>query len=166
MHFSLRRLFLISSMLISLTVAFPAAFAQSTQMLETCSPELNYTLEMNGSMLQAFKFDYAINDPQGGPTQVGLGVTLTSSTGQPWNDVANDQIVSITPGTAQTVYRYFSYGVPTTGGSNVPPDFSGGNAINWTAYSATCAIWSGQPGYSTWWGSNTVMVYVGQVPLS
>lgn len=145
---------MVLSALIVVTTMFPAASAQGVT-LQSCAPNTTYAYEQGGTsngVVPAFvTFTFTINNP-GGWTNVGLGITLTDPSGRPWNDVSNDIVVQIPPGTSQSS-RNFVYYLPT----------NGGGPGSWTAYSATCAIWSGQPGYSTWWDSNyqnPVTIYV------
>lgn len=145
-------LLLLLSALIPAAAMFPAASAQGVT-LQSCVPNTTYAYEQGGYGINvvpaSFTFTFYINNP-GGRTNVGLGITLTDPSGRPWNDVSHDIVVQIDSGPNHPT-RNFVYYLPTPGGNNGPNAPSGSN---WTAYSATCAIWSGQPGYSTWWDSN------------
>lgn len=152
-------LLLLLSALIPAAVMFPAALAQGRPTLQSCVPSNTQAYEQVNPVYPsqiivpaAFTFTFNINNP-GGQTNVGLGITLTDPSGRPWNDVSNDIVVPISHG-SNSPYRSFVYALPTPG-DNDPSHF--------TAYSVTCAIWSGQPGYSTWWDSNwrsPITVYV------
>jgi len=154
MRFSLRiPLLLLLCALVQVTVLFPAAFAPSIR-LDGCDALMNgevaqQILALHGSLSIGVRF-YIENGQ--GPSQIGLGVTMTDPNGRPWNDPANDRWNVPIPSGYSTQDRYFSPDTNTYG--PMPTKIQG------SYYQLTCAIWTGKPGYSQWITSVTKSVLV------
>ncbi|MGA8905208.1 MAG: hypothetical protein WB661_09400 [Candidatus Bathyarchaeia archaeon] len=91
---------------------------------------------------QTFSVTYYIYNGDPIPYNIGLGLTLTSTSGNPVNDQAHDEVVNVVAGGPgiwdQPFTRLFNP-----------------NGARPGTYSLTCAIWLGQPGYGQWLDSRT-----------